>query len=159
MIRLGSARWTLFWLIQSHLISKCSYICTYAKSLLPCCFSGTRLWLTLCHSMDYRAPSFSVFPCLVLEFAQTHVLWVDDAIQPSHPVVPFSSCPQSFPAAGSFPMSWLFSSGGQNIGTSTSTPVLPMNIQGGSPLGLTGLISLQSKGCWKVIFSTTVQKH
>jgi len=61
-------------------------------------------------------------------------------------VVPFSSCLQSFPASGSFPMSQLFTSGGQNIGVSASTSVLPMNIQGWSPLGWTGWISLQAKG-------------
>ena len=71
-----------------------------------------------------------------------------DAIQPSSSsVVPFSSCPQSFPASGSFPMSRLFASGGQSIGASASASVLPMNIQGWCPLGLTGLISLKSKEC------------
>ena len=91
VIRLGSARWTPLWLIQSHLISKCNYICTCAKSLLPCRWcSGTRSGLTLCHPMDYRAPSFSVLHCL-LEFSQTHVHWVDDAIQPSHPLSPPST--------------------------------------------------------------------
>ena len=60
-------------------------------------------------------------------------------------VVPFSSCPQSFPASGSFPMSWLFSSGGQSIGGSALASVLPLNIQGWFPLGLTGLISLPSR--------------
>ena len=69
------------------------------------------------------------------------------------------SCPQSFPASGSFPMSWLFASGGQSIGASTSSSVFPMNIQGWFPVGLTGLISLQSKGLSRVFSSTTVQKH
>ena len=64
----------------------------------------------------------------------------------SSSVIPFSSCLQSFPALGSFPMSQLFASGGQSIGVSVSASVLPMNIQGWCPLGLTGLISLQSKG-------------
>ena len=80
------------------------------------------------------------------EFAQTHVHWVSDAIQPSYPVVPFSSCLLSFPALGSLPMSWLFTSGGQRIGTSASASVFPMNIQGWLPSGLTSLISLLSKG-------------
>ena len=74
-------------------------------------------------------------------------------------IIPFSSCPQSFPASGSFPMSWLFTSGGQSIGTSASVSVLPMNIQGWFPLGLTGLISLQSKGFSRIFSSTTIQKH
>ena len=69
-----------------------------------------------------------------------------------------SSCPQSFPASGSFPMSRLFTSGGQSIGASASASVLPMNIQDWFPLGLTGLISLKSKGLSRVFFNTTVQK-
>ena len=66
----------------------------------------------------------------------------------------FSSCPQSFPASGSFPTSQFFSSGGQSFGASVSASVLPMNIQGWFPLGLTGII-LQSKGPSRVFFSTT----
>ena len=77
----------------------------------------------------------------------------------SSSVVPFSSYPQSFPASGSFPMSQLFTSGGQSIGVSASTSVLPMNTQDWSPLGWTGWISLQSKGLSRVFFNTTVQKH
>ena len=72
---------------------------------------------------------------------------------------PFSFCPQSFPASGSFPVSWLFASGGQSIGASALASVLPMNIQGLFPLGLTGLISLQCKGLSSVFSNTTVQKH
>ena len=71
----------------------------------------------------------------------------------------FSSCPQSFPASGSFPMSRLFASGGQNIGASASAPVLPMNIQGWLLLGWTCWISLQSKGLSRVFSNTTLQKH
>ena len=74
-------------------------------------------------------------------------------------VVPFSSCLQSFPASGSFPMSQLFSLGGQNNGASASSSVLPINIQDWFPSGLTGLISLQSKGLSRVFFNTTGQKH
>ena len=73
--------------------------------------------------------------------------------------VPFSSCPQSFSASGSFPESWLFTSGGQSIGASASAAVLPMNIQGWFPLGLTSLISLQTKGFSRVFSNTTFQKH
>ena len=73
-------------------------------------------------------------------------------------VVPFSSCPQSFPALRSFP-SRLFASGGQSTGALASPSVLPMNIQGWFPLGLTGLISLLSKGLLRVFSNTTVQKH
>jgi len=77
----------------------------------------------------------------------------------SFSVVPFSSCPQSFPASGSFQMSQLFASGGQSIGASASTSVLPMNTQDWFPLGWTGCISLQSKGLSRVFSNTTVQKH
>ena len=72
---------------------------------------------------------------------------------------PFSSCPQSFPAWGSFPVIQLFASGGQNIGVSASTSVLPMNTQDWSPLGWIGWISLQSKGLSRVFSNTTAQKH
>ena len=74
-------------------------------------------------------------------------------------VIPFSSCLQSFPASGSFPVSQFLASGGQSIGTSVSTSVLPMNIQDWFPLEWTGLISLQSKGLSRVFSNTTVQKH
>ena len=73
--------------------------------------------------------------------------------------IPFSSCLQSFPTSGSFQMSQLFASGGQNIGVSASTSVLPMNTQDWSPLGWTGWISLQSKGLSRVFSNTTVQNH
>ena len=77
----------------------------------------------------------------------------------SSSVVPFSSCPQSVPASGSFPMSQLFAWGSQSTGVSASTSVLPMNVQDWSPLGWTGWISLQSKGLSRVFSNTTVQKH
>ena len=73
-------------------------------------------------------------------------------------VVPFF-CLQSFPASGSFPMSQFLASGGQSIGASASASVLPMNIQDWFPLGLTGWVSLQSKGLSRVFSNTTVQKH
>ena len=78
--------------------------------------------------------------------------WCHPTISSS--VVPFSSCPQSFPASGSFPMSQFFTSGGQSIGVSASASVLPVNIQDWSPLGWTGWISLQSKG-----LSSLLQNH
>ena len=115
---------------------------------------SSSLWL-----VNYSMPGFVFLHCLP-EFAQTHVHWVSEY----HPttsssVIPFSSCPQSFPASGSFPVSQLFTLGGQRIGDSASAAVLPMNIQGWFPLGLTGLISLLSKGFLRVFSSTTVQKH
>ena len=83
--------------------------------------------------------------------------WCHPTISSS--VVPFSSCPQSFPASGSFQMSQLFVSGGQSIGVSASTSVLAMNIQDWSPLGWTGWISLKSKGLSRIFSNTTVQNH
>ena len=83
--------------------------------------------------------------------------WCHPAISSS--VVPFSSCPQSLPASGSFPMSQLFAWGGQSTGVSASVSVLPMNSQDWSPLGWTCWISLQSKGLSRVFSNTTVQNH
>ena len=82
--------------------------------------------------------------------------WCHPTISSS--IVPFSSCLQSFPAS-EFLMSWLFPSGDQSIGASVSVSVLPMNIQDWFPLGLTGLIPLQSKGLSRVFYNTTAQKH
>ena len=77
----------------------------------------------------------------------------------SSSVTPFSSCPQSFPTSGSFPMSQFFQSGGQSIEASASASVLLMNIQGWFPLRFTGLIFLQSKGLSRVFSSTTIWKN
>ena len=77
----------------------------------------------------------------------------------SSPVIPFSSCPQSFPASESFQISQFFASDGQSIGVSVSTSFLPMNTQDWSPLGWIGWISLLSKGLSRVFSNTTVQKH
>ena len=100
-------------------------------------------------------PVYQQFP----EVTQTNVHWVDDAIQPSHPLS-FPSPPASiFPASGSFQMSQFFVSGGQSIGVSASASVLSMNIQDWFPLGWTGWISLQSRGLSRVFSNTTVQKH
>ena len=116
--------------------------------------------LTLCNPMDCSTPGFPVHHQLP-ELTQTHVHQVGDAIQPSYLLlsVLFSSCPESFPASGSFPMSQFFTSGGQSIGVSASASVLAMNIQGWFPLGLTDLICLQSKGLSRVFSNTTVQKR
>ena len=121
------------------------------------CCSVAQSRPTLCDPMDCSTPGFCVLHH-VLELAQTHVHWVGDAIQIiSSSVIPFSSCPQSFPASESFLLSWLYLAGGQSIGASSS--VLPMNIQDWFPLGFTGLISLQSKGVSSNFSSTIVQKH
>ena len=125
-------------------------------SYLQECCSVTQSCPTLCNPLDGSSPGFPVlhhFP----ELAQTHVHWVSDAIQPSHPLS--SPSPPAFNLSQhrSFLMSLLFASGGQSVGASAS--VLPMNIQDWFPLGLTGLISLQSKGLSRVFSNTTVQKH
>ena len=83
--------------------------------------------------------------------------WCHPAISSS--VIPFSSRPQSLPASGSFPMSQLFTSGGQSTGVSSSASVLPVKTQDWSPLGCSGWISLQEKGHSRVFSNTTVQKH
>ena len=121
--------------------------------------SVTQLCLTLCNPMN-RSTSGLLVHHQLPQFTQTHVHWVYDAIQPPHPLSsPFSSCLQSFPASGSFPMSQLFASDGKSIGVSASTSVLPMSIQDWFALGWTGWISLQSKGLSRVFPNTTVQKH
>ena len=111
--------------------------------------------LTLCDPMNCSTPGLPVHHQLP-EFTQTLSRWCHPTISSS--VIPFSFCPQSFPASGSFQMSQLFASGGQSIGVSASTSVLPMNTQDWS-LGWTGWISLQSKGLSRVFSNTTVQKH
>ena len=116
-------------------------------------FSRVQLFVT---PVDCSMPGLCIH-YLFPEFTQTHVHWVSDAIQPS--VVPFSFSLQSFPASGSFQISQLFASGGQSVGVSASTSVLPMNTQDWSPLRCTGWISLQSKGLSRVFSDTTVQKH
>ena len=92
--------------------------------------SVAQLCLTLCDPMDSSTPGLPVHHQLPA-LTQTHVHQVGDAIQPSHPLSSFSSCPQSLPASGSFPMSWLFASGGLSIGASASTSALPMIIHSG----------------------------
>ena len=113
-------------------------------------------------SLRPHGQQHSRLPCpLSPGIAQTRVHWVADAIQPPHPL-----SPPSLPALNLsqhqrllFSMSWLFVSGGQSIGASVSVPVLPMTIQSWFPLGLTGFISLLSKGLSRVFSSTTVWKH
>ena len=108
--------------------------------------SVAQLCPAVCDPMHCSRPSFPVHHQLP-ELAQTQVHHqVSDAFLPSHPVIPSSSCLQPFPASGSFPMSQFFTSDGQSIGVSASASVLPVNIQDCFPLGLTGWISLQSRG-------------
>ena len=130
--------------------------CTHIHTC--CCYWVTQSRLTLCEPMDCSTPGFPVLHHLQ-EFAQTHVHWVSDAIPTISPFVTPFCCLQSFPTSGPFPMSRLFASGGQSTGASASASVLPMNIQGWFPFGLTGWISLLSKGLSRVFSSTTVRRH
>ena len=116
-----------------------------------CCWWVAKLCPTLCDPMDYSMPISSVLHHF-LEFTHTHIHWVGDT---NHLIFSHPLLLQSFLVSGSFPMSCLFESGGQDIRVSASASVLPMNIQGWFPLGLTGLISLQSRGCQE--FSPTPQ--
>ena len=113
--------------------------------LLHFCCLVTNLCLTLCDPMDCSTPDSSVL-CWLSGFARIHVHWVRDAMTISSSAAPFSSCLQSLPVSlpGFFPMSWLLTQGDQSIATSTSASVLPMNIQGWFPLGLTDLITMQT---------------
>ena len=106
--------------------------------------SVTQSCTTLWDPMNRSKPGLPVHHQLSEPTQTPSSRWCHPIISSS--VIPFSSCPQSFPTSGSFQMSQLFSSGGQNIGVSASTSVLPMNTQDWSPLGWTGWISLQSKG-------------
>ena len=131
--------------------------CYWFISLSVCSVAQSRP--TLCDPMDCSTPGFHVHHQLP-EPTQTHVHWVGDAIQPSHPLS--SSSPPALNLSqqqGLFQMSRFFTSGGKSIGVSALTSVLPMNIQDWFPLGWTGWISLQSKRLSRVFSSTTVQKH
>ena len=119
--------------------------------------SVARLCPTFCSPMDCSTPGFPVHH-------QLPELMSTESMMPSNHltfcfIIPFSSCLQSFPASGSFLMNQFLTSGGQSIGVSAPVSVSPMNNQDWFPLGLTGWISLQSKGLWRVFSNTTAQKH
>ena len=149
----GICRWVC--VIYVYLLHNCNYeapwdgfCCSVTQSCLAFCDPhGLQHTRPLCLSSFLRACSNSC----------PFGWWCHPTILPS--VVPLSSCLHSFPELGSFLMSWLFTSGGQNIGVSASASVLSMNIQGWFPLGLIGLISLQSKGLSGVFSNAAVQKH
>ena len=126
--------WCLFSVAES---------CPTLSDIMDCTTPGTP---ALCPSLFLRVCSDS---CPLSQWCYPNILC---------PTTLFF-CLQPFPASGCFPMSQLYASSGQSIGTSASASVLPMNIQGWFPLGLTGLISLQSKGLSRVFSSTTIQKH
>ena len=132
------------------------------RGYMYCC-SVAQLYPTLWDPMDCSTADFLVFHYLMsLPNSCPLSPWCYSTISSSG--APFSSCPQCFPATKSFPMSWLFASGGQSIGASASASVFLVNIQDWFPLGLTGLISLLSKGLSSLLKTlksscTTVQKH
>ena len=119
----------------------------------PVFSSVTQSCPTLCDPMNRSMPGLPVHHHLP-ESTQTHVHWVGNAIQPSHPLS--SPCP---PAPNPSQHQGLFTSGRQSIGAPASASVLPMNTQDWSPLVWTGWISLQSEGLSRVFSNTTVQKH
>ena len=119
--------------------------------------SLSRVWLFVTHEPQHAKPPCPSPTPGVYSTSCPLSRWCHPTFSSS--VVPFSSCPQSCPASGSFQVSQLFTSGGQSMGVSASSSVSPRNIQDWSPLGWTGWITLQSKGLSTVFFNTTVQKH
>ena len=134
------------------------YVVSNHILLSVACYSVAQLGLTLWNPMDHSTPHFPILHCLP-EFAQAHVHWVSDAIQPSYPLSsPFPPTIQSFPASGSFSMSQLFASGGQSIGASAS--VLPTNKHSGMiSFRIDWFDLLAVQGTLKSLLHTTVQKH
>jgi len=121
-------------------------------------YSASKSCLALCDPRNCSMPGFS---SLTISQTLLKLMFLSQWCHPtiSSFVTPFSSCPQSFLASGSFPISQIFASGGQSTGASASALVFPMSIQSWFPLGLTGLISLLFKWLSRVFSSTTIQKH
>ena len=140
---------------QDILLKVLKYFCIQITDITSIS-SITQSCLTLCDPLNARPPCPPSTPGVYPNSCP--LSW---GCHPtiSSSVIPFSSCPQSFPALGSFQMSKLFTSGGQSTGVSASTSVFPINIQGWSPLGWTGWISLQSKRLSRLFSNTTVQNH
>ena len=129
-----------------------------SESLFQFCCSVAQLCLTLCYRRNCSMPGFPVLHHL-LDFAQTHVHWVGAAIQPSHPLSRSSLLPSIFPSISVFSNELALCIRWPKYWTSASAPVLPVNIQGWFPFGLTGLISLLLKGLSRVFSSTTIRSH
>ena len=125
------------------------------------CFSSVQslshVQLFVTHELQHARPPCPSPAPGVHSYSHPLSRWCHPDISTS--VIPFSSCPQSLPASESFPMSQLFTWGGQSTGVSALASFLPKNTQDWSPLGWTSWISLQSKGLWRVFSNTTVQKH
>ena len=143
--------------MRSRLVYQAKY------SEISCAFSSVQFSCSvMSNSLKLHGPQHARLPCpSPTPGAYSNLCslsrWCHPTISSS--VVPFSFCPQSFPALGSFQMSQRFASGGQRIGVSASAPVIPMNIQDWFPLGWTSWISLQSKGLSRIFSNTTLQKH
>ena len=156
------AEWIIF-----KVVCVCVYIYIYSLSENIYSFSDSVISVQFSHSvisdsLQPHEPQHTRPPCpsptpRVYPNPCPSSRWCHPTISSS--VIPFSSCPQSFPASGPFPMSQLFPSGGQSIGVSASASVLLVNTQDWSPLEWIGWISLQSKGLSRVFSNTTVQKH
>ena len=155
-----------YWYLNQKLI----YINPVFPNVIINCLLNIFLWFSsvqfshsvVSNSLQPRELQHTRLPCLLPTpelYSNSCPLsrWCHPTISSS--VIPFSSCFQSFSASRSFQMIQLFASGGQSIGVSASTSVLPTNTQDSSPLGWTGWISLQSKGLLRVFSNTTVQKH
>ena len=139
-----------FWLALQLFVY---YFISLSSDQFSCSVVSDSVWP---HGLQHTRPPCPSPTARVYSNSYPLSQWCHQTISSS--VVPFSSCPQSFPASGSFQMSQLFSLGGQSIGVSASTSVLPMNIQDWFPSRLTDWISLQSKGLSRVFSNTTVQK-
>ena len=148
-----------FWKDTVPMLSKPGNTCICAHTqvyLHICCCSVAKSCLILCDPTDCSSPGFSVLHYLLgfFKFMSIESVMLSNNLTLCCPLL---LCLQSFPASGSFPVSWCFTSSGQSFRASAS--VLPMNIQGWFSLGLTDLISLQSKGLSRVWSSTNIQKH
>ena len=148
--------WLTYWTVQVNMkIFPALEFGTLAQNLVVHSLSHVqlfvKLWISACKPCLSFIISWSFFKFMFISW------WCHPTISAS--VASFSSCPRSFPASESFPMSQFFASGGQSIRVSASASVLPMNTQDWSHLGWTSWISLQSKGLSRVFSNTTVQKH
>ena len=121
------------------------------------CCPVTKSCLTLCDSMDWRLLVFQAFLSFTISWSLLRLMSIELVMLYNHPLL--SPSPFAFNSIKTFPVSQLFTSGGQNIGASTSASILPMNVKTWFCLGLTGLISWLSKGLSRVFASTTIRKH
>ena len=137
-----------------QLLHSCELFFSISSVQFSCSVTSDSLWP---HGLQHARPPCPSSTPRVYPNSCPLCRWWHQIISSS--VVPFSSCPQSFPASGSLQMSQFFTSGGQSIGVSASASVLPMSIQDWFLLGWTGWISLQSRGLSRVFSNTTIQKY